>query len=44
MPFGITAIRRSGTEKMSAICSRMYAEQAITRSERLLIQRSTPWM
>ena len=29
---------------MSATCSRMYAEQVITRSARLAIQRSTPWM
>jgi hypothetical protein len=29
---------------MSDTCSRMYAEQVITRSARLATQRSTPWM
>ena len=44
IPFGITSTISSGTPKTSTICSRMKVEQAITRSERFVIQRSTPSM
>src|SRR3954452_2886849 len=44
MPLGIAVTRAGGTPNTSATCSRMYAEQAITRSAARAIRRSTPWM